>query len=72
MLPDDEKATAWNFERTIAAPVEARYVRYHVSPKRILCASELPIRKTARIVAEASASQTPSGTAPRNFPMRLP
>ena len=41
MLPDDEKATAWNFERTVPAPVSARYVRYHVSPKRILCASEL-------------------------------
>jgi len=43
MLPDDEKATAWNFERTIAVPVEARYVRYHLSPKRILCASELQV-----------------------------
>ena len=28
-------------ERTIAAPVSARYIRYHATPKRILCASEL-------------------------------
>jgi hypothetical protein len=43
MLQDDEKATAWNFERTVSPPVSARYVRYHVTPKRILCASELQV-----------------------------
>ena len=43
MLPDDEKASAWNFELTLAAPVVARYVTYHVTPKRILCASELQV-----------------------------
>jgi hypothetical protein len=43
MLPDDEKATAWNFERTVATPVSARYVRYHTTPKRILCVSELQV-----------------------------
>jgi len=42
MLPDDEKATAWNFELT-TAPVSARYVRYHVTPRRQLCVSELQV-----------------------------
>jgi hypothetical protein len=43
MLQDDEKATAWNFERRLAVPAAARYVRYRVTPKRILCASELQV-----------------------------
>lgn len=43
MLMDDEKATAWNFERTIATPVSARYVRYRITPNRILCSSELQV-----------------------------
>jgi hypothetical protein len=43
MLLDNEKATAWNFERRIAAPVSARYVRYRITPARILCASELQV-----------------------------
>jgi hypothetical protein len=43
MLQDDEKATAWNFERKIASPVLARYVRYHVTPKRSLCVSEMQV-----------------------------
>ena len=43
MLPDDEKATAWNFELVLPVPVEARYVTYHITPKRILCASELQV-----------------------------
>jgi hypothetical protein len=43
MLLDTEKATAWNFERRLPAPVSARYVRYRVTPRRILCASELQV-----------------------------
>ena len=43
MLQDDERATGWNFERTIPSPVAARYVRYRVTPKRILCISELQV-----------------------------
>jgi hypothetical protein len=43
MLLDTEKVTAWNFERRLPAPVSARYVRYRVTPKRILCASELQV-----------------------------
>jgi hypothetical protein len=42
MLQDDERATGWNFE-LITAPVSARYVTYRVTPKRILCASELQV-----------------------------
>jgi len=43
MLQDDEKATGWNFELRIAAPVSARDVKYHITPKRTLCASELQV-----------------------------
>ncbi|NUR53782.1 MAG: hypothetical protein HOQ29_04995 [Acidobacteria bacterium] len=43
MLLDSEKATAWNFERRLPAPVSARFVRYRVSPRRIVCASELQV-----------------------------
>jgi beta-lactam-binding protein with PASTA domain len=43
MLQDDEKATAWNFELLLPVPTVARYVRYHVTPKRTLCASELQV-----------------------------
>jgi PKD repeat protein len=43
MLQDDERATAWNFELTLAAPVSARYVRYRAMPMRSLCVSELQV-----------------------------
>ncbi len=43
MLQDDEKATGWNFERRMASPVQARYVKYHITPKRTLCVSELQV-----------------------------
>lgn len=43
MLPDDEKAAAWNFELRLPAPIAARYVRYRLTPKRTLCASELQV-----------------------------
>ncbi|MGH8635601.1 MAG: FG-GAP-like repeat-containing protein [Burkholderiales bacterium] len=43
MLQDDERATAWNFERALAAPVVARYVRYRATPKRNMCISELQV-----------------------------
>jgi hypothetical protein len=46
MLQDDERATAWNFERTLTTAVSARYVRYRMTPKRILCASELQVVDT--------------------------
>jgi hypothetical protein len=66
MLQDDEKATGWNFERKLASPVSARYVRYHVTPKRTLCASELQVLDRVdytpfdmRIALPAVATQTP-------------
>jgi hypothetical protein len=43
LLPDDGKATGWNFERTVPAAVTARYVRYRITPKRNLCVSELQV-----------------------------
>ena len=43
MLQDDETATGWNFEQTLASPAQARCVRYHVTPKRNLCLSELQL-----------------------------
>jgi hypothetical protein len=44
MLLDDETATGWNFERRLAAPVTARYVRYLITPVRSqLCISELQV-----------------------------
>ncbi len=43
MLPDDGKATAWNFEQIVPAPVTARFVRYRITPKRNLCVSELQV-----------------------------
>ncbi|MGH9140040.1 MAG: Ig-like domain-containing protein, partial [Vicinamibacterales bacterium] len=43
MLQDDETATGWNFEQTLASAVQARYVRYHITPKRNLCVSELQV-----------------------------
>jgi hypothetical protein len=43
MLQDDEKGTAWNFEKLLAAPVSARYVRYRMTPRRHLCATELQV-----------------------------
>jgi len=43
MLQDDEKATGWNFEYALPAPVTTRHVRYHMTPKRTLCVSELQV-----------------------------
>jgi hypothetical protein len=43
MLRDDETATAWNFELLKGAPVQARYVRYHATPGRMMCVSELQV-----------------------------
>lgn len=43
MLQDDETATAWNFELDLPTAVAARYVRYHISPKRTVCVSELQV-----------------------------
>jgi hypothetical protein len=43
MLTDDERATAWNDELRLDAPVLARFVKYHITPARIVCLSELQI-----------------------------
>ena len=34
VLLDDGSATAWNFELRLPSPVQARYVRYLLTPKR--------------------------------------
>ena len=43
MLQDDETATGWNFELPLVPAVPVRFVKYHVTPKRTLCASELQV-----------------------------
>ena len=43
MLRDDETASAWNFELQPDSPVGARYVRYHITPARDVCVSELQV-----------------------------
>ena len=43
MVQDDERSTGWNFELVLPAQVQARYVKYHVTPKRTLCVSELQV-----------------------------
>jgi hypothetical protein len=42
-LPDDETLTGHVFERSISAPVEARYVRFKVTPERTLTVSEVEV-----------------------------
>lgn len=41
MLPDDEQAQGFNFTKRLSAPVSARYVRFHVTPRRIVGISEV-------------------------------
>jgi YVTN family beta-propeller protein len=43
MLQDDETATGWNFELPLVPAIPARFVKYHVTPKRTLCVSELQV-----------------------------
>jgi hypothetical protein len=43
MLQDDESSSGWNFELVLPAQVQARYVKYHVTPRRNLCVSELQV-----------------------------
>jgi hypothetical protein len=43
LLMDNERATAWNYELRLDAPVVARFVKYHITPARIVCLSELQI-----------------------------
>jgi hypothetical protein len=41
LLPDDETGQAWNFERLLDRPVQARYVRFQLRPRRILGVTEV-------------------------------
>jgi hypothetical protein len=41
MLPDEETARGWNFERLPEQPVRARYVRFKITPMRILGVTEV-------------------------------
>jgi len=43
MLPDEETACGWPFELIPEAPVQARYVRFRITPARILCVSEVQV-----------------------------
>lgn len=41
MLPDDEKAQAWNYILPLPEPREARLVRFRLVPKRIVGVTEV-------------------------------
>ncbi|MCX7012578.1 MAG: discoidin domain-containing protein [Candidatus Sumerlaeota bacterium] len=43
MLPDDETAQGFNFELAPAQPVQARYVRYKLTPARSVTVSEVQV-----------------------------
>ena len=43
MLPDDETATGFLYALTSPEPVEARYVRFKITPQRILTVSEVQV-----------------------------
>ena len=43
LLPDDETATGFLYAWTPPAPVDARYVRYKITPQRILTVSEVQV-----------------------------
>jgi hypothetical protein len=68
MLQDDERATGWNFERAIASPVSARYVRYHVTPKRNLCISEVQVLDRVTYTPFDLRIALPAGAAPPATP----
>src|SRR5205814_8890314 len=60
-----EKATGWNFELRIAAPVSARYLKYHITPKRTLCASELQVLDRSAMRPSTFALRCPQRPPPR-------
>ena len=41
MIPDDETAQGWNFVKVLPQPVRARFVRFRVTPHRILGITEV-------------------------------
>lgn len=41
MLADEETARGWNFEKALDGPVRARYVRFRLTPKRIVGVTEV-------------------------------
>lgn len=41
LLPDDETAGGWNFEHLLPQPVRARYVKFKITPKRVLGVTEV-------------------------------
>lgn len=41
MLADDETARGWNFEKALDGPVRARYVRFRLTPNRIVGMTEV-------------------------------
>jgi hypothetical protein len=43
MLPDDETATGWLYDLVLGRPVEARYVRFRITPARSLTVSEVQV-----------------------------
>jgi hypothetical protein len=45
LLPDDERARAWNYELIPESPVTARYVRFKITPKRLIGVTEVQALK---------------------------
>jgi len=43
MMPDDETATGPTFELTLPQPVQARYIRFQITPERTLTVSEVEV-----------------------------
>lgn len=41
MLADEETARGWNFEKALDGPVRARYVRFRLTPNRIVGVTEV-------------------------------
>ena len=43
MKPDDEMLTGYTFRLIPEKPVQARYVRYKITPARNICVTELEV-----------------------------
>jgi len=48
MLPDDETAAGFLYALEAPEPVDARYVRYRITPQRILTVSEVQVLDSIR------------------------
>lgn len=70
MLPDDETTGGWNFERILDQPVRARYVRFKITPKRILGVSEVQALEFIKYEPFDIRIALPDDTCPYQKPIR--